>query len=264
MGEIRDISLGDIQIRDLDVPQVHLWTVGNYYTRVPSHPIVEKVGTPIINIPGCVEAHEQNKKGNFAINTDDENGIKVFCDASMPSFNAMNFEPEQLILTQPAKVPKIPPPPDADIDTPETPKVEGDPPCPGPKDPRIGDASQSGKEKVVGHELQPNPQGNNLPKICVVLYEDKTIPEQYLPSPQIVATTAAIAATATTSALLAKPLADALLKVVKPAVKKLIGSIQRKLGRTPDRPSRSEVEANRFREKKGLPPLKKVKRKKLQ
>ena len=45
------------------------------------------------------------------------------------------------------------------------------------------------------------------------------------------ATTATIAVVATSSALLAKPLADLLLKVVKPAVKKAIGKVQKMLGK---------------------------------
>ena len=43
--------------------------------------------------------------------------------------------------------------------------------------------------------------------------------------------TAGIAAVATTSALLAKPVADLLLKVVKPLVKKTIKKIAAKLGK---------------------------------
>ena len=57
--------------------------------------------------------------------------------------------------------------------------------------------------------------------------------EQFLPAPQVAATTAAIAVVATSSALLAKPLADLLLKIVKPAVKKVIGKVQKMLGKKP-------------------------------
>jgi hypothetical protein len=42
----------------------------------------------------------------------------------------------------------------------------------------------------------------------------------FLPAPQQVTTTASIAIVATSAALLAKPLADLLLKLVKPVVKK--------------------------------------------
>ena len=90
---------------------------------------------------------------------------------------------------------------------------------PRPNAPRIGDVAQNKKEKVFGFELQ-NVNGQ---QICVTLYEPIPFTEQYLPAPQVVASTAGIAAAvATTSALLAKPVADLLLKVVKPLVKKAI------------------------------------------
>ena len=53
----------------------------------------------------------------------------------------------------------------------------------------------------------------------MTLWEDIGTVEKFLPSIPVVSTTATIAAVATTSALLAKPLADLLLKVVKPIVK---------------------------------------------
>ena len=65
----------------------------------------------------------------------------------------------------------------------------------------------------------------------MTLYEPIPFTEQYLPAPQVVASTAGIAAVATTSALLAKPVADLLLKVVKPLVKKTIKKITAKLGK---------------------------------
>ena len=58
--------------------------------------------------------------------------------------------------------------------------------------------------------------------------------DAYLPAINVVTTTASIAAVATTSALLAKPLADLLLKVVKPLVKKTIAKVKEKvLGKKP-------------------------------
>ena len=53
-----------------------------------------------------------------------------------------------------------------------------------------------------------------LKKICVVLYEDISVIEAYLPSANVATTTAAIATVAGASALLAKPLADLLLRVL--------------------------------------------------
>ena len=86
----------------------------------------------------------------------------------------------------------------------------------------------------------------------MTLYEDIGAVEAFLPTPQVVTTTAVIATVATGSALLAKPLADLLLRVVKPAVKKAIGTIQSKLGKTPYRMTQDEVKPNEYRKKKGL------------
>ena len=149
-------------------------------------------------------------------------------------------------------------PPDAPVpDTPKPPPTEtpeGDPECPGPLDLRLGAVGPNQKEKVVGHELQPDPNNLNK-KICVALYEDIGVVEQYLPSPAIVTTTAVIASVAASSALLAKPLADLLLKVVKPAVKKVIGKVNAILGKTPYQMTESEKKTNEYRLKKGLLPI---------
>ena len=86
--------------------------------------------------------------------------------------------------------------------------------------------------------------------------EDINIVEQYLPSAQIAATTASIAAVAGASALLAKPLADLLLRVFKPAIKQVLGKVNKALGKTPYKPTRSELKTNEYRIKKGLTALK--------
>ena len=126
-----------------------------------------------------------------------------------------------------------PPAPPETPASPEPPKTPGetaeDPPCPGPMAPRIGDVAQNMKEKVSGFELQRDPRNPDGEKICVTLYEDIGAVEAFLPTPQVVTTTATIAAVATGSALLAKPLADLLLKVVKPVIKKAMGFVKEKI-----------------------------------
>ncbi len=65
-------------------------------------------------------------------------------------------------------------------------------------------------------------------KKCLPVFEELSIPDQIvqnIPSAGMVTTTASIAVVATSSALLAKPLADLLLKVVKPTVKKVMKKI---------------------------------------
>ena len=47
-----------------------------------------------------------------------------------------------------------------------------------------------------------------------------------------------------------------LIRIIKPVIKKLWATIQKKLGKDVKRPSLSEMRTNKYREKKGLPPIK--------
>ena len=223
MAEIRDIR--NVEVRDINVPS---WMTTP--PRLPSAPpVTVEIGVPIIDIPGCVEAHLDNKKGtNDKLADDDPKGARVFCDGNMPSFNPIDYNPEELQYTQPPPEPPVVRPPE--VPTPEipkdvTPKVETkeEVECPPPNAPRIGDVAQNQKERVSGFEVQNG--------VCVTLYEDIPWQAQYLPAPQVAATTGAIAVVATSSALLAKPLADLLLKVFKPAIKKVITKISKIRGK---------------------------------
>ena len=223
--EIRDIDIRSVEVRDIRIPS---WMTNQ--PRLPSAPpVTVQVGVPVIDIPGCVEAHLENKKGsNDNLVEDDPKGARVFCDGNMPSFNPIQYEPENMVIERPAPVPKVPSPevPAApEIPKDAVPKVEqkGEVECPPPNAPRIGDVAQNQKERVSGFELQNG--------VCVTLYEDIPWQAQYLPAPQVAATTGAIAVVATSSALLAKPLADLLLKVFKPVIKKVITKISKIRGK---------------------------------
>jgi hypothetical protein len=56
-----------------------------------------------------------------------------------------------------------------------------------------------------------------------------------------------------TAAAAATPI---LLRVVKPIITKAWKTIQKKFGKTEKRLSLSEIKTNKYREKKGLPPVK--------
>jgi len=219
-------------------------------------------------MPGCVTVHKENAKRDPSRNkmlvNDDPKGQTTLCDAGMPNYYPPDYDYRELSwqtvymdqdeeaegINTEAPVAPVP-------DTPNPPPTEapeGDPECPGPLDLRVGAVGPNQKEKVVGHELQPDPNNLNK-KICVTLYEDIGVVEQYLPSAQVATTTAVIASVAASSALLAKPLADLLLKVVKPAVKKVIGKVNAILGKTPYQMTESEKKTNEYRVKKGLLPI---------
>ena len=222
-------EIPEIRIRSVDVPRVPDYLMEPPQSIPSSVPVTVQIGFPVVDLPGCVEAHETKNAKNNQIVDDDQRGVLTFCDGHIPSFNPINFNEEVELPTPkppipPYKAPEVPGIPEIPKDAIPKPKEE-EVPCPGPNAPRIGDVAQNKKEKVSGFELQTV----NGQQICVTLYEPIPFTEQYLPAPQVIASTAGIAAVATTSALLAKPVADLLLKVVKPLVKKTIKKIAAKL-----------------------------------
>ena len=230
-------------------------------------PVTTLIGTPLVDIPGCVKIHKENTgkdpSRNKMLVNDDPKGNTTLCDGGMPYFEPPNYDARELtwrtVYMDQEEEPEgidtgdveAPAPPDTP-ERPNTEEPEGDPPCPGPLAPRIGDVAQNQKEKVSGFELQRDPKNPDGVKICVTLYEDIGAVEAYLPSPQIVTTTAVIASVAASSALLAKPLADLLLRVVKPVVKKVVTKVNAILGKTQYRPTQAELRTNEYRKKKGL------------
>ena len=238
----------------------------------PTVPVTEIIGSPIVNMPGCVKVHKENVKQrsrNKMLVDDDPKGNTILCDAGAPYYDPVMYDSRELMWrslnTESDEVPEgvdtgEPPAPEIP-DAPSTPDtnvggVEESLECPPPNARRIGDLNQAGTEKVKEYKLTPDG------KICETIWEPISIAEQYLPSVATVSTTATIAVVATSSALLAKPLADLLLKVIKPVVKKAIAKINKILGKESRRPNLSEIKTNNYREKKGLLPINVNKKKK--
>ena len=268
---INQLNSYNIQIAETytnDIPNVYIpsWMVTQPNVDYLLPPVVVNIGNPIVDIPGCVKAHKDNKKHKTGIpidkdlvENDSKNAMTLCPDGSYPTYDAMNYEPDQLQMTYESKAPPVAPPPEPEINTPETPeipKTKEEIECPGPTSLRIGAVGPSEKEKVVGHELQKTPQGT---WVCVELYEDIGIVEAYLPSAAVATTTASIAAVAGASALLAKPLADLLLRVFKPAIKQVLTKVNKALGKTPYKPTRQDIITDDYRKKKGLMPIKRKK-----
>ena len=209
-------TINDVNVRNINIPNVNVFNYDLPTPLAPGHPrTTEYIGRPIVNIPGCVEAHPDDRNAQN-LPEDDSSKVMTLCDGEVPSYDAMNYEPEQLTIIQELPPPDVVPPPDppGTPEVPDTGDVKSEVECPAPNQPRIGDIATNQKEKVSGYELRDG--------ICVILYEDIGPIEQYLPSTQVAATTAVIATVAGASALLAKPLADLLLRVFRPEIKQVL------------------------------------------
>ena len=47
-----------------------------------------------------------------------------------------------------------------------------------------------------------------------------------------------------------------LIRIIRPVIKKLWTTVQKKVGKNVKQLTRTEIETNKYREKKGLPPIK--------
>ena len=220
-----------IGIPNVTIPQVvqRDWLIGVPFVPNNDPPVTLELGFPIVEMPGCVTMHKDNKDhvsgrpfDRDLVNQDPKGTTTLCPHGEYPTYEAMDYQPENLVVTRETPPPPVAPPPEVEAPpVPDTGNLAKDKEieCPAPNQPRVGDLTQNGAERVTGHEIQ-NGQ-------CVVLYESTTAVEKYLPSTNQVSTTAAIAVVATASAA-ATPL---LLRVIKPIIKKLTTTIQKKLGK---------------------------------
>lgn len=189
MPNIPDVGVRDLNIRPIGTNPI--FDLGTPRILVPTPPVTTYLQKPIVAYPGCVEhaiAVEDNKKS-------------IRCDGEIPSYEPLEYEPEQMTITRPAKTPKTPKEKSPEVSRPQSPEL---PPS---------------TASVTKEEAPPT--------------VEPPVPwtQKYLPEPAAVTTTASIALIATTSALLAKPLADLLLKLVKPTVKKVMKKVSKIRGK---------------------------------
>ena len=264
---VQPVSSGVRSINNIQIADSRVWVTEPPQAIPIAVPVTVNAGTPIVYMPGCVTVHKENAKRDPSSNknlvNDDPKGQTTLCDAGMPSYYPADYDYRELSWQtvyqdqeevdegveaqeqDPIDAPAPPPPPPAGGET------AGEVECPPLNARRIGDLNQAGTERIKEYKL-------TVDKLrCETIWEPVPVVEQYLPSVATVSTTATIATVATASALFAKPLADLLLKVVKPVVKKAIAKVQKILGKNPRRPTLQEMRTDQYREKKGLLPMKK-------
>ena len=200
MPEIRPVTIEALLLPEVGrIPEIRTLPAAPPVTLQPG------LAPPVIDLPGCVPVHpDQNL--NPALLKDDPNRVGMFCpDGELPSFNPMDFRPSELQILQGGPVKQ----------SDETDEAKPAADLPGiPRLPRT--------DATTTQEAAPPPA-------------EKPFLEQAidgLPDVGAVVTTTTIALVATTSALVAKPLADLILKTIKPTVKKVVKTISKIRGKT--------------------------------
>lgn len=234
MPEIPEIGIGAV-----NVPVIPAWRSMPPQSIPTEPPVTLQIGFPVIQVPGCVESRN-TQPGNPKAYDNDPKGNFVVCDGTMPSYRPLDFSPA-LQPPEGVKPPRL----DGEEDKPKEeeskpqsamnplpaaesgiPILPEELPCPPPDAIPIGAKNKLQTAVITSYEKV---DGKCEPRL--ELLPVPTIIGNYLPGAPVVMTTAAIAAVATTSAIVAKPLGDFLLKAVKPIVKKTIKKINEKLGK---------------------------------
>ena len=241
MSEIPRIGVENVQIQSVGIYGINTPPIG-----IPSIPVANPIGFPVVNIPGCVAVRKSNRENANLVNTDKKHNVYL-CVAQYPSYEAMDYVPEELVPIQESKPQRFTEPETPAQDTPPTQKTKD---CPPPDALEVGTKVPDGKgtKEITGYQLI----GNR----CVTQYSEVSFSEQItdaIPSIPQVVQVGSIAIIATASAA-ATP---ALLRIVKPLIKQVVNRVKKILGKKVERPNLSERRTIAYREKKGLPPLKK-------
>ena len=196
----------------------------------PYVPVRIDLALPILDIPGCVEAHVDSDLSS-ALTSNDPDGVRIFCDAHMPSFNAMDYTPELLTFSRKPVIPRQSPP-QQDQQPPSAKQVARKPPV---TPPASAPPASAEVEEITERVVQCLDGEHYVDGRCELIPGEpisvQAIVETYIPPVPAITSTAVIAVVATTSALLAKPVSDILLKIIKPTVKKVIKKIKKMLGK---------------------------------
>ena len=243
-----------IGVPNVTIPQVKQsdWIFGIPFIPNNDPPVTLQIGFPIVDMPGCVKMHKDNQDHVTRLPFDkdlvnqDEKGSTTLCPhGEYPSYDAMDYQPENLIVTRETPPPPVAPPPEVEPpEIPDTGDIGGkeEVPCPGPTNLRVGDVTQSGDERVVGHQLSADG------KVCETLYEPTSPVEKYLPSINQTTNVTALAVVATAGAA-ATPL---LIRIIRPVIKKLWTTLQKKLGKGK---KKEELTSDKILKKNGMKKL---------
>ena len=198
-----------IEIKEVYVPKIRIWEL--------QPPILDIIYKPVVDIPGCVDAHRNNLTGLI---NEDELGTYQACGTfDIPSFEPLDYNPANFTYTAPEQQQEQPQndiqPQQPEIATKKKEEEIEIPPCPSKKDQKIGDFRNDKKlERVIGYE-----RGQNGIE-CITLYEDVPFISQYIPSFKQF--------TGVFSLALVGCSAPIILNLVKPVVKNLIKQLTKK------------------------------------
>ena len=197
------MEIKQIKINEINIPKIQVYE--------PLIPKIKKVPKLIVDYPACVKVHRNNLFTEIDI---DENGTVLKCGVVMPSYEPLNYTPNEFTYTQSELSNKAEPEPIIQPDLSKLVKKEKEElyiSCPPLNPPfRTGDYRNDKRtERLLKWEKVEND--------CVAIWEKVPFRETFIGTPQMLISTTVLGVVAGGSALLA------------PVIKKLLSTIFKQL-----------------------------------
>ena len=198
----------------MEIPEIHIPDVHIPYTYVPDY------NHSNVQVIGCTYYHRDTKNtGNRNLLIEDPNGVVSNCP--YPSYNPLNYVPDQLIITE--EMPNLANEsemPTSETPQPEIPKdkkkeIEYEP-CPPKNAPfRKGDFKNELRiERLLNYERDVS-DGS-----CNAVWEKVPFVDQYIPTASVVVSTIFIASVAATTPVI--------IQLIKPLIKQVVTKLTKK------------------------------------
>tara|TARA_R100001440_G_scaffold25173_1_gene41012 strand:- start:1652 stop:2281 length:630 start_codon:yes stop_codon:yes gene_type:complete len=197
------MEIKQIKINEINIPKIQVYE--------PLIPKIKKVPKLIVDYPACVKVHRNNLFTEIDI---DENGTVIKCGVVMPSYEPLNYTPNEFTYTQSELSNRAEPEPIIQPDLTKLVKKEKEElyiPCP-PLNPRFRTGDYR-NDKRIERLLKWEKVNND----CVAIWEEVPFRESFIGTPQMLISTTVLGVVAGGSALLA------------PVIKKLLSTIFKQL-----------------------------------
>ena len=111
INEIQNIQLNNAGIPNITIrpvgnnyigvrPIQHNWVYSPYSALPIEVPVTTLIGTPVVNMPGCVKVNKENAKNpankNKQLVNDDPKHNEVLCDGGMPYYEPPEYDAREL------------------------------------------------------------------------------------------------------------------------------------------------------------------------
>ena len=202
------MEIPQVNINQIQIPEIKAWQF--------EIPVINKVPKPIINYAGCVKVHRNNLINLIDV---DENGTVIKCGVKMPSYEPLQYTPNNFVYTTPQVNTNIEPPSFLNSQLPDLPKRKEKEffiPCPDPESPlRVGSFANDDRiEKIKSFYY------NEDKTKCLIEWEEVTYYEKLIPSIGQFTSVFTLALVGCSAPII--------LNLVKPLVKKAVAKLQKK------------------------------------